>query len=100
MSIDSKVPGELIHRNLLKAESKNIMDTNARQNSPTQSVGKIRRNLLLLAAIIVCGLFQSCAAPQKTKQVAVNSPTDDRGFEGGAKRFERPPPFGSRFNDD
>jgi hypothetical protein len=76
------------------------METNAKQNSPTQSFGKIRRNLLLLAAVIMCGLFQSCAAPQKTQHVAANSSADDRGFLGGAKRFERPPPFGSRFNDD
>lgn len=76
------------------------MDTNTRQNSPAQAAGKIGRSLLFLAAIIVCGLFQSCATPQKSSNVAVNSTPDDRSFSGEAKRFERPPPFGSRFNND
>ena len=52
---------------------------------------------LVLFIFSLC-LFAACNGPAKKSQPAAATPGDDRSFN--SKRFERPPPYGSRFNND
>jgi hypothetical protein len=58
--------------------------------------------LLSLAFLALCAwLIASCSNNGKKAASPTPSPTgDDRSFSNSSKRFERPPPFGSRFNND
>ena len=58
--------------------------------------------LLSLALLMLCAwLIASCSHNAKKPAAPTPSPTgDDRSFSSSSKRFERPPPYGSRFNND
>ena len=85
-----------------------MKDHSIPENSPTGRADTIKPGfrpatpLLALALIALCAwLIAACSNDTKRAAAPTPSPTgDDRSFSNSSKRFERPPPYGSRFNND